>query len=682
MRRVAKQAGDDELAKQDGASFLEVRTARHPGPISRAAETMNLLAQALFIARIEAGFFVRFPKLLLATLFVTLIPVFYAVIYLSSVWDPAAKTGFLPVGLVNLDQGLSYRNQYFNMGHEVLSKLQTGNMFGYHLLQDEQEARQQVRQGKLAFALFIPRDFSSNAVPGAEVGIGKLVIYTSAGNNYESASLAKQFASSLARDVNQSLNEQRWAMVLTSAAGSTDSLGRLRKGVNQLRAGAKELSQGADKTAIGATALIASANHLDDGVGQLTNGVKQLGIGLKSMDARIPPNSDLQRLNSGVESLVAGHGELNQGISALKSGSQRLKEGVTAFSAEAKDAVFVPAKVVEGLDQVVDGASQLDAGIQSARDAQARLGVGATQLGSGVTTLTSGMRALGSGIHTAVARLPEDAQLEQLASGAVKLTGGTAALAEATHKVKDGSFQLALGIETLAASIPLSVQALDGSAQGLAQSVETVVELDAVVENHGSGFAPNILPGALWLGAGIVAFLIHVKVLPEPARDFSSLAQLAGKVAIPALLVLAQAALLLLTVLFILKIQVSRPGPFALTLAVASLTFLMIVFALTRAFGDAGKALAMIFLALQVSASGGILPVELSGSLFETISPWLPITWVVKGIKASMFGAYEGQWLIPLVWVALAGGLASLFAATLGRWRYVNPELIRPAVDF
>jgi putative membrane protein len=79
---------------------------------------------------------------------------------------------------------------------------------------------------------------------------------------------------------------------------------------------------------------------------------------------------------------------------------------------------------------------------------------------------------------------------------------------------------------------------------------------------------------------------------------------------------------------------------FCLTLALPSLTFLFIVIGLVRALGDAGRALSIVLLTLQTSASGGLLPVELSGSLYESISPWLPMTWVVKGvIKASMFGA-------------------------------------------
>ena len=82
------------------------------------------------------------------------------------------------------------------------------------------------RQGKLAFALVIPPHFSSNAVPGARTGGGKLMVYTSEGNNYQGAHLARRFASDLGNAVNASLNERRWALVLSSSAGSKDSLER------------------------------------------------------------------------------------------------------------------------------------------------------------------------------------------------------------------------------------------------------------------------------------------------------------------------------------------------------------------------------------------------------------------------------------------------------------------------
>ena len=643
---------------------------------------MNFYRQILFIARIEARFFVLYPRLLVAALAVALIPAVYAIIYLSSVWDPASNTGALPVAVVNLDSAITYREHVFNIGNEVVTRLKSSGTFGYQDFQDETLARQQVREGKLAFALIIPPDFSSNALPGAQAGAGKLVIYTSEGNNYETAGLARRFAGDLGHAVNESLNERRWALVLNSAAGSERSVTRLREGAEQLRKGASELSEGASQNANGAKSVSGGARKVNDGVGQLTDGMKQLGAGLHTMDAKRPRNSELDRLRMGAEALAAGHTELTHGIDALQAGGNRLHAGMTAFRDEARDSLFVPGSVADGLGQLTDGMTQLTSGLQQASDAQQKLSDGSKQVSTGVTAMTTGMRALSTGIRTAISKLPEDAQLDTLARGTDELARGTGSLADGSQKLKVGALRLQAGIDLLADSLPADIQPLGGSAKGLANSVEPVVEVHAAVANNGSGFASNVVPGALWLGAGIAAFLIHIRVLPRKAQNFSRPAQMIGKLLIPGAVVLLQAGLVLLTLIFVLQIKIVSLGPLALTLGVAALTFLLMVYALTRAFGDAGKALAMVFLAVQLSSSGGILPVELSGGLFANISPWLPLTWVVQAIKASMFGAYDGMWLRPLGWVALAGLVVAMPACYVGRWRYVSTSEVRPAISF
>ena len=75
-----------------------------------------------FIARVEAGFFRRYPRLIGAAVLVALIPSIYLLIYLSSIWDPVAQAGALPVGIVNLDSGYTYRDQSFNIGQDVTTK--------------------------------------------------------------------------------------------------------------------------------------------------------------------------------------------------------------------------------------------------------------------------------------------------------------------------------------------------------------------------------------------------------------------------------------------------------------------------------------------------------------------------------------------------------------------------------
>jgi len=357
-------------------------------------------------------------------------------------------------------------------------------------------------------------------------------------------------------------------------------------------------------------------------------------------------------------------------------------DGVKSFREEAFDSWLVPARVVEGLDQLSGGVKELDAGLVKAGNAQQKLTDGAKQLNTGVSALTTGVQSMNSGIHAIVVKLPKEQAVKRLADGTKQLASGTEALADGTQKVKAGAQRLSVGIELLADSLPSFMQQIEGSAEGMAHSVQPEVEVDAEVPNQGSSFAPNIIPAALWLGAGIIAFLVHVRVLPNQAETFSRPAQFIGKMIVPTLIVLLQALMVLLTVQILLKINILHFFLFVATMVIASLTFLCIVFAMTRVLGDAGKALAMLFLAVQLSSSGGVLPVELSGGFFAGISPWMPMTWVVKALKASMFGAYDDAWQIPLLLLLLVSIGVIALASVWGRWRFVDSESVRPAVDF
>ena len=642
----------------------------------------RLIRNTLRLARLEAGFFVRYPKLLLGGLVVALIPALYVLIYLSSVWDPASKTGDLPVAIVNLDRGLEYRGQAFNVGRDVARRLRAKPAFGYLDFTDEPEARHLVRRGVLAFALIIPADFSSNAVPGARVGAGKLEVYTSEGNSYPSAGLARRFAEDLGREVNQSLNEQRWALVLADAAGSSRDLQRLHGGLVQLRKGAKELVGGAQQTARGAEAVSGGASKLEQGVSQVDIGSHELENGLRTLFDKRPRNSDLQRLEDGAQALAAGHDELGKGLVQLQQGVQRMQKGVAGFREEANDSLFVGSQIVEGLDQLGDGTTGLETGLKTAVVSQQKLAEGSTQLATGVKALANGVRAFNGGLGSIISQLPDDAKIDDLVTGANSLTAATVSLKGGTQKVAAGAQHVAGGLELLESALPASVRAIEGNAQGLANSVQPAIEVDAPVQNNGSGFAPNIIPGALWLGASLAAFLFHLRTLPRSASRYSALARMLGKFLTPMGVVLLQAFLIWVTVLCIERIETVDSAWLFVTVAGASVTVVMMVNALTRAFGDGGRALALVLLAVQLSSSGGLLPVELSGGFFAQISPYMPITWVVKALKASLFGAFEGDFQHSLQLLAFAGLAAGLMACYVGRWRYVKPAALRPTLDF
>ncbi len=642
---------------------------------------MGFFSSVWAIVQQEFTLFRRFPKLRISTVGVIVIPALYALIYLSSVRDPGAHTGELKAAIVNLDQGLDYRGQAVNMGQDIVATLKQKRTFGFIDYRIEEDAKRAVRQGDLGFALIIPRDFSANAVPGNEAAGGRLVMYVSEGNNYNGANLAKRFASELGHQVNINLNEKRWSLVLSTTTGSIDKVGQLRKGVASLKDGAHRLDEGLAKAESGSKSLASGADGVGNGVGQLTDGVKQLGAGLRTMDQQRPAAQDLAALKTGATELITGHAALGQGLQELQTGAQKLADGGGKLRDETKGIPIVGGRIAEGAGQLAAGATQLAGGLQGARTGQSQLAEGTQKLNAGVGKLTDGMTALGGSIHTAAGNLPPDSKLDELATGGRSVAGGARDLHNGLLQLKAGSRELTAGIDLLSQSLPGDINAPDGSARGLADSVEPALEIVAPVPNNGAGFAPNFLATSLWMGAVMSAFLFHLRRLPANAAEASRPARLMGKLSILSGIVVAQSAVVLLMTLFMLDLHIYRLAPFMLTLVLASLTFLLIIVALTRAFGDAGKAAALILLILQLSSAGGVLPVELSGGIYQTLSPWLPFTWVIKAFRASMFGAFDGIWFSSWLAIGLAGTLAWLSACYVGAWKFVGPDEHRPAMD-
>ncbi|NEX59464.1 YhgE/Pip domain-containing protein [Noviherbaspirillum galbum] len=641
----------------------------------------NTIAKALEVTRMELTLFKRFPKLRLSVAGIIVIPALYALIYLVSVWDPASRTGSLQASIVNLDRGTEARGQQVNLGADLARSLQEKHTFGFVESQDAEQARRDVRLGKSLFALIIPADFSANAIGGETPGAGKPVIYASEGNNYTGAGFAKRFAAELGHQVNEMLNEKRWTLVLGEAAGSTEKLGRLRDGIFKLRDGAHALDEGLGKAGEGSSKIAAGTGTLAENVTALSGGVKQLASGARTLEAKAPPASDLQAVKDGASQLAAGEKAMQQGLGQLNAGADKLVAGAIDMRDQTKGIPIVGGKVSAGAAQLADGAAQLQSGLRTTAQGQAKLAGGAAALDGGVTKLADGFAAYAGGVSKLASSFPADDKMDALARGSNELLGATRQLSGGLGQLRTGSSQLSGGLDLLADSLPAGVAGLTGTARGLAHSVEPAIEIDAPVETNGAGFAPNFLPVALWLGATMTAFIFHLRRLPESADGYPRASLLLGKLGVLWLINLAQAVLIFMMAAFVLQIHVVHMAGLALTMAAAVLTFMLLILALVRLFGDAGKAVALILLILQMSSAGGVTPVELTNAFYRNVSPFLPFTWVVRAVRASMFGAYGSEWLSALGMVLLFAGIAFLVAMLAGKWKFVPPQEHRPAMD-
>ena len=111
---------------------------------------------------------------------------------------------------------------------------------------------------------------------------------------------------------------------------------------------------------------------------------------------------------------------------------------------------------------------------------------------------------------------------------------------------------------------------------------------------------------------------------------------------------LAQATLICAGDLFYLGVQCAHPVLFFLTGWVASFVFVNIIYALTAAFGDVGKAIAVVLMVVQVAGSGGTFPPQMLPPVFQTLYRWLPFVHAENAFRAAQFGLWQGDfWWAP-----------------------------------
>jgi putative membrane protein len=651
----------------------------------------------------EAALF-RKPLVVLATLALIFVPSLYVLIYVSSVWDPYGSLSQLPAALVNEDQPVERNGRHVALGEQVAKTLLQEQTFAFRTYPDQASARAAVRDGRAFFALLLPKDFSAQAMAANDAKSAEMPIYLSEGGNYTASLITKRFGSELAHTVNETINRERWAALLDAGTpkqpGLSSGLAQIEAGGQRLAEGAGALKRGADELALGMAKADTGANRLSTGsvqlataAGQLTDGLKRVTAAVGEIQSKLPTDEQMQTMAAGSHALVDGMGKLNDGFRQLEVGETQLVSGARQLQEGSAKVPIWGGRVSAGAGELKAGIEKFGGGLVQVDAGSQAIGDGMAKLDTGVQPLTAGVIKLNAGLRTLASQLPKNEQLDLFANSMIQLRDGESELARGLSQLRTGaelldggSQQVESGAQQLAAGVGRAATGFDEAFAGavpqkLAVPVQAKIETVAPVPNNGPAFSPYFSSLSLWIGAIMMSFIFHLRRVVAPMASGSRWSHWFAKALFLYLIGIGQATVVFGVLTLLLKIQFVDALSVWEIAVIGSFAFVSVILCFMTILGDAGRLLAVILLIFQLAASGGIYPVELSHSFYQRVHPYLPFSILVRGFRATMFGAFDGHWAVPaqqLLGVALGTIVLGMIFA---RWKYVPADAFGPAVD-
>lgn len=440
-----------------------------------------------------------------------------------------------------------------------------------------------------------------------------------------------------------------------SALGSGDTdaadayLSAAAKATGSATTNAKDLAAGAGSVKDGIAQVHAGTADLSDGATALEDGWTSIHVVLTpdgQLDAGLTAlDTAQQKLAAGATGLTAGAAQLADpatltAAQQLSVGADRLAAGIAAMSSAASD----PST---GIPALQSGLSQLVAGFDNSDPEQGLI--------SGATALHGGASDLASGLRTANA-------------GAGKLSSGSSEIAANTPDLASGLVDAKAGATRLGDKLADGTDAIPDDSTSVrndrAQAIATPVTLDAShvweADSWGEGFAPFFIPLALWVGALITWLLLRPLQTRALMTSVNGFRMAWGSLNSALLLSLGQVVIMLSVMHFAVGLNPKNVlATFCISMLAAAAFFALQQFFQVTLGSAVGKVVIIVLLMVQLASAGGTYPIQTTPSFLQVISPYMPMTYVVNGLREAITGGIEGRF-----WASVAV-LVTIFVVSL-----------------
>lgn len=564
-----------------------------------------------------------------AVIAVLLVPLAFAGLAVGALSAAESGVDRIPAAIVNNDR-LVMRTapdgtqQPVLAGRLLVTTLTGPDSAGFDwLITNAAAAERALAAGDVHAVVTVPDDFSASiaSLSSQTPQRAELEIRTDAAHDYLTGAIAETVGQGMVAAFGQSITEQY-------IAGVFGQVGTVGAALSDAADGASGVADGAESIAAGTGDLQRGLVGYADGIADYTAGVSSLSSGLAA----------LERGAGGLSSLSTGVADYTSGVSSL---SAALSGAVAQLQSDPTNPAYLAA--VQAITGQLATAAQGGTGLS----AQASSAVSGIQ--SGVTSSAAGARRLaaeGGGLRAGATEIADAAG--QLAGGATRLADGASALASG---LADGAAQVPAADTSQAAA----------AADVAARPVQLTAVRDHEVPSLGAAIATLSLPLGLWIGVFAVFLLLRPASRGALTATVGSWRMLRARLALPLAAAAAQAVVLALALHASAGIPwAAAPATLAFSLLIA-IAFTAIHGLLVAAFGRWGLLVSLLLLALQLTATGALYPLELLADPFRAVSAWLPLTHAVAGMQAIVSGGA----VMAVVGAALALAGFSVVASLL-----------------
>ncbi len=196
------------------------------------------------------------------------------------------------------------------------------------------------------------------------------------------------------------------------------------------------------------------------------------------------------------------------------------------------------------------------------------------------------------------------------------------------------------------------VRFLGGDPESLGAYFASPVTMETIamypVATYGSAMTPFYSTLAIWVGSTILVALVKVKASPKNLENVQSYQLYFGRYLLFLLLAQIQAAIIVAGDLWLLKVNIVEPGLFFLAASFTATAFSLLIYSLTLAFGDVGKAVCVIVMVLQIAGSSGTFPIELLPDIYQKIYIFFPFPYAITAMREALAGMYGTAYMAAL----------------------------------